>query len=64
MTHLARRALSLSLSQTLTLALATIAIAAQAQPVLVASDGSIHLVVGYPARGSADRVAPLRSSPI
>lgn len=49
MTHLIRRAL--------TVALVAFAFAAQAQPALVASDGSIHLVVGYSAGGSSDRVA-------
>lgn len=49
MNHLARRAL--------TLALAVFSLAALAQPALVASDGTIHLVVGYPAGGGSDRVA-------
>lgn len=41
----------------LTLLLAAFALCAQAQSPLVASDGSVHIVVGYPPGGSSDRVA-------
>lgn len=51
MTRLTRRAL------TLALAASAFALPVQAQPALVASDGTLHLIVGYPAGGSSDRVA-------
>lgn len=41
----------------LILLLAAFALCAQAQSPLVASDGSVHIVVGYPPGGSSDRVA-------
>lgn len=43
--------------RSLALVLAAFALCAQAQSPLVATDGSLHIVVGYPPGGSSDRVA-------